>query len=159
MAQMACTFPLLEASAEFTPLSHKEMTAPGAIVPWCPSPVALVEDLVALAQLVSFLHDWASSGPVIAWQTESSILRAALVCLICEGVCTVLTCGFCEYSLCCQSERDVFVDIGCGDGELLLRAAAASGCSVHGYDISETLIRRASSRPLSTLRQKSPDTL
>lgn len=41
-----------------------------------------------------------------------------------------------------QTEKDVLVDIGCGDGELLLRAAAASGCTVYGYDISETLIRR-----------------
>lgn len=30
------------------------MTAPGAVVPWCPSPVALVQDLVELAQLVRF---------------------------------------------------------------------------------------------------------
>lgn len=42
-----------------------------------------------------------------------------------------------------QTERDVLVDIGCGDGELLLRAAALSGCTAYGYDISETLIRRA----------------
>lgn len=45
-------FPLLDSHAGFVPLSHSEMTAPGAIVPWCPSPVALVEDLVGLLKLV-----------------------------------------------------------------------------------------------------------
>lgn len=42
-----------------------------------------------------------------------------------------------------QTEKDVLVDIGCGDGELLLRVAAVTGCTTYGFDISDTLIRHA----------------
>ena len=61
-------------------------------VPWCPSPVAALPDLLRLLRL---------------------------------------------------RPDDCLLDVGCGDGELLLRAAALTGCSALGLDIQPALIGRA----------------
>jgi SAM-dependent methyltransferase len=42
--------------------------------------------------------------------------------------------------------HDLVVDVGCGDGQLLLKIVAAAGCCGLGLDISEALVRQARAR-------------
>lgn len=45
-----------------------------------------------------------------------------------------------------MNEKSVFIDIGCGDGELLIAAAKRTGCVCFGFEINEKRAEQARSR-------------